>query len=343
MPYFPSKQASETALSILTKLLTVDGSGSGLDADTLDGLHASEITGITDHGALTGLSDNDHPQYYLASNVSSYAATLLLSANAAAARSTLGLSSMAVATESNYLLVDGTRNSTGIQQFTAGMKTGIIRAINDSTSAILLKNASGGDVGVLDTTNGRLQIVGNNTQLRVSTTSLAENAYFSVSAGGVAFYTTNDIPFTIATNNLNTLILRAGASNNAAIIRGASSQTGAFFRVETSGQEELFSVRPISSSNQRAKLSIYNTLQVAGTPTNYERLVLYPDNTNSIFIIDSEAGGTGVRRGLRIAGSALSFYDSVTPVSRQLLATGTGATVDDVISKLQLLGLLRQS
>ena len=39
MPYFPPNQTgTETALSILNKLKTVDGSGSGLDADTIDGV-----------------------------------------------------------------------------------------------------------------------------------------------------------------------------------------------------------------------------------------------------------------------------------------------------------------
>jgi hypothetical protein len=40
--------------------------------------------------------------------------------------------------------------------------------------------------------------------------------------------------------------------------------------------------------------------------------------------------------------NAIGFY-SVTPVARQLLATGAGHTVDDVITALQNLGLLRQS
>jgi len=44
-----------------------DGSGSGLDADLLDGLHASAFSLTShnhDHGTLTGLGDDDHPQYF---------------------------------------------------------------------------------------------------------------------------------------------------------------------------------------------------------------------------------------------------------------------------------------
>ena len=55
MPYFPPNQTgTETALSILNKLKTVDGSGSGLDADTIDGLHANELSTVA---ALNDLTD----------------------------------------------------------------------------------------------------------------------------------------------------------------------------------------------------------------------------------------------------------------------------------------------
>ena len=40
-------QVNDTAAQILTKLLTVDGTGSGLDADTVDGVHAAALATIT--------------------------------------------------------------------------------------------------------------------------------------------------------------------------------------------------------------------------------------------------------------------------------------------------------
>ena len=55
---------------------------------------------------------------------------------------------------------------------------------------------------------------------------------------------------------------------------------------------------------------------------------------------------TAEREGLRIRGAgsapAIGFY-GVTPIERATLATGAGASVDDVITALQNLGLVKQS
>lgn len=57
-----------------------------------------------------------------------------------------------------------------------------------------------------------------------------------------------------------------------------------------------------------------------------------------------DAGGE--REGLRIRGAgsaaAIGFY-GVAPIERAVLATGAGATVDNVITALQNLGLVKQS
>lgn len=51
----------------------------------------------------------------------------------------------------------------------------------------------------------------------------------------------------------------------------------------------------------------------------------------------------GVTIGSNSGGALLSFYDVATPIARQVLATGAGATVDNVITALQALGLVKQS
>lgn len=327
---------------VMTIVLAADGSGSGLDADLLRGVTPSV-----------------------------YGLALIDDADAATARGTLGLGTVAtlnVGTAANNVVqlnasaklpaVDGSQltnlpsggspggsttqvqfNSSGAFAGDAGMTydaandaltvsgrvvTGVIRPPADGTAAFQVQAAGGSAYLIGDSTNGRLQIIGGGNQLRLTTTAQTENAYMLVSASSFQFGTTNDLPFIVYTNNVNVLIARSGASQNAVIARGSASQTGAYLRAETSGQEEVFSIRPISSSNQRGKLSIYNTLQVAGTPTNYERLVLYPDNTNNIFNIDVEAGGTGTLRNIKIASSGVYIaVGNITPTAAFDIAAST--------------------
>lgn len=57
----------ETAAEILAKIVTVDGPGSGLDADTLDGNHATafDAAGAADAAVSTHAADSDpHAQYH---------------------------------------------------------------------------------------------------------------------------------------------------------------------------------------------------------------------------------------------------------------------------------------
>jgi hypothetical protein len=53
-PGAPGADASDTPSELLTALATVDGTGSGLDADTLDGVNSSALLTTTGFGALFG-------------------------------------------------------------------------------------------------------------------------------------------------------------------------------------------------------------------------------------------------------------------------------------------------
>jgi hypothetical protein len=105
--------ANYTAADVLAKVKTVDGAGSGLDADTLDGFHASYFLPSSTYtatdvlnklktvdGAGSGLDADtlDGQQasaFFPASGVSSFGASLVDDANASAARNTLGLGTAA--------------------------------------------------------------------------------------------------------------------------------------------------------------------------------------------------------------------------------------------------------
>lgn len=65
-------ESAYTAADVFAKVLTQDGSGSGLDADLLDGNSSAAFataghSHTIAHGSLTGLSNDDHTQYLLAS------------------------------------------------------------------------------------------------------------------------------------------------------------------------------------------------------------------------------------------------------------------------------------
>ncbi|AHI30287.1 hypothetical protein [Marinobacter similis] len=103
-----------TASDVLAKVKTVDGAGSGLDADTVDGKQASafylasnvstfgqSVTGGADAAAVRALlllgsaALSEAGAFYPSANVSSFADTLLDDTSASAMRSTLGLDTAA--------------------------------------------------------------------------------------------------------------------------------------------------------------------------------------------------------------------------------------------------------
>jgi hypothetical protein len=65
-----------------------------------------------------------------------------------------------------------------------------------------------------------------------------------------------------------------------------------------------------------------------------------PGSGGAIGIVNLNSGGGNVQMGA--AASAIGFYGT-TPTAQQVLATGAGATVDNVISALQTLGLVKQA
>ncbi len=89
------------------------------------------------------------------------------------------------------------------------------------------------------------------------------------------------------------------------------------------------------------------TLQPGATGTGPE-LYVSGDDTNASLGISPKGTGTGALKGgggaARVSWNDTGVaFNGVAPIARQLLATGAGATVDDVITLLQNCGLARQS
>ncbi len=99
------------------------------------------------------------------------------------------------------------------------------------------------------------------------------------------------------------------------------------------------------SGNPQAVPALYNPRFTKYTPglANYERIV--EQWVANRAVITTESGGTGTLRGITLGASAsvpVSVY-GVSPIAQPVLATGTGKTVDNVITALQNFGIVRQS
>lgn len=180
-----------TAVDVLAKLLTVDGSGSGLDADLLDG-NSSAAFATSGHNhsstyqpldgeltAIAGLvSAADKLPYFTGpgtadlADFSAYIRTLTDDADAATARNTLGLGALATASVPGAT-TQVIYNSSGALAGDAGMTydaandaltvagrvvTGVIRQPSDGATAVQVQTAAGVGVGIWDTANKRYGI-----------------------------------------------------------------------------------------------------------------------------------------------------------------------------------------
>jgi hypothetical protein len=108
------------------------------------------------------------------------------------------------------------------------------------------------------------------------------------------------------------------------ILDGTASQTG-----------QMIQLRQVSSTNTTRKVAVIDAVFASSTDASYRgRLVL------------SATDYSGDREGVRVEADGsqalLGFY-GVTAIARAVLATGAGHTVDDVITALQNLGLVKQS
>ena len=391
--------ASYTAADVLAKLLTVDGAGSGLDADLLDGQSSA---------------------YYFptASFVPPGSTTQVLYNAAGAWGADAGLTYDAV---NDALTVAGR------------VITPLIRPASDSTTAVRVQNAAGAnDVIVVDTTNRRLGVgvtpvapfhmIGALGEMRIATS--ATDATQKSARLTISHYTNAEEPlagFIATSDSVDNTVLYGGGSGlaNAAtqmIFYTAANNTtttgtavmyirvtGVFFGGTTPATAWVdMAASTTARASSRTRAGVRPTTPNAGDSWDDGATVFYQVNGTSGSVVNSlklERGSTntpGTGFGLAIlaqlessttetrdAGrliwkwdvstdasrasivqatayytsterpcitwganssvALLSFYDVTTPIARQVLATGVSATVDDVITALQALGLVKQS
>lgn len=157
-----------TAADVLAKLLTVDGSGSGLDADLLDGNSSAAFataghSHAIAHSSLTGLSNDDHTQYLLASGSRNGAATIV----ASGINATPLTLKMAASQTADGLRVADSNNADLVHIAASGRITTIDRIISGNNTSNELYNYDssgridyGGGYGQVDTV-GFIHVISN--------------------------------------------------------------------------------------------------------------------------------------------------------------------------------------
>lgn len=344
-----------TAADVLAKLLTVDGSGSGLDADLLDGNssaafatagHSHSAPGSTTQviynsaGSLAGDAGMTYDATNDALTVSGRVIVPVIrpASDSATAIQLQNVSGTAVIT------IDTTNNRIGL-----GTTPGaLFDALSPSASLIAfrIKAASGQSADLIDirdnSNSQRVRVAYDGTCVFASNVSGTQFAAGSnqLSSFGATIGSGSEIDFV----NSSTKVYMAAsgkiaswartavtaAINDTFIIAHNSSGTpasglgvGLLARIETSTNEDTDAGRLSWQWATVTHASRASKGQLSAYYTTTERPCITWGADSSVAL--------------------LSFYDVTTPIARQVLATGASRTVDDVITALQNLGLVKQS
>lgn len=306
------------------------------DNDTAKFVLRAMSAGVTDHGALTGLADDDHTQY------------ALLAGRAGGQTLTGGTAA------GDVLTLKGTSGN-GASQNAIVFKVGN----NGDISALRIGNSGAVGIGVdahyafplyvkwQNTTAYRYGVtisdVGTpthaNANFPLQITSSSGTQYFSVSKSGDVYMAGGCTigGGSLSVTGYNPLGLVSSYSYGGA---PGVHLAYSFGRNDPAGT-------PANGAgcgfNLKLKTSTTNDVQAASIEWSWND-VTHATRKADLVLTARDSGGA--REGLRIrgdgSGPAVGFY-GVAPIARAVLATGAGATVDNVITALQNLGLVKQS
>lgn len=325
-------ESGYTAADILTKLLTVDGAGSGLDADLLDGnssAHYLPAASFVPPGSDTHVLFNDGGAFGADAGLTYAKATDRLTVAG-------GLVAPSMRPASNSTTALQWQNAAGAAVVTADTTNGRM-GIGVTPSESLHTSGNLKIDGIFVYLNGNLFANANGSTDIILGSNLGRNFYFRtasganrlamLSASGHVGVGLNPIPLTqfdCQDTNAGT-----GAVQNAITMRSTNSGTpGTGFGVGF--RAGLKSSTTDNSAAGRLTWE-WTTATHASRASRGKLTAFYTTTEQEAVTWDGDTGGL-----------KLGFY-GVTPVARQVLATGAGASVDDVITALQNLGLVKQS
>ena len=301
-------------------------------------LRAMSGGGVTDHGALTGLADDDHSQYLLATGART------------------GASSQAQTFTNGIIGPTITGGSANDQVMT-------IKITSGSGAGSYLDFTGGNNGGTLFMRmNGGAGVISLSAPLAVLSGSYigCENGAYIYQMGGTTYLGDTIVNFNHSTNltikprtdGQHLLLVPDGGNCGIGATPGtklhvalASAATNAVTNVVTVGHDTSGTAAAGFGAGQLFALESSTTAAQSAARVQalwYE--ATHASRKADLVLTAYDSGGE--REGLRIrgdgSGPALGFY-GVAPIARAVLATGAGATVDNVITALQNLGLVKQS
>jgi len=217
----------------------------------------------------------------------------------------------------------------------------------DSTSALRINNSAGSYLMTFDTTNLVAAIGATpdaNVLLNASTYNTATTASYGIKWAGGKDGVASGTAYGISAETYNYAISDDSSCDNViGLLVGIGGYADSGKTAATTGSQGINVIAPGFSG--------------AGTKTIGTHYGIHISNQGNAaigvsvgLVIDSQSGsasnwafasGAGIHQ-FGDSAATIGFY-GVTPIARATLATGAGATVDNVITALQNLGLVKQS